>query len=212
MSLQDDLRLAWEETLPGRPGLGEELWRRWTEPHRRYHDPRHLAETLVALAVVGGDAGDPRVTRLAVWFHDAVLTGAADDEQRSADLATSRLAAAGVGGADVEEVCRLILVTRHHRPAAGDASGAAVSDADLAILAGHPDRYDESVRDLRRERTHLGLAWRTWREPLLRARLAADVYFTVAGRSAFASDAVANMRRELAAASGTAVRRRASPT
>ncbi len=192
--LRAELMSRWDETLPGQRALGDELWARWTEPHRRYHDPRHLLESLAALTVLDADT---RVTRLALWFHDAVFTGGGDDEARSSELAASRLTATGLADALVGEVARLILVTRDHAPEPGDVRGRAVSDADLAILAAPPSRYDESVFDLRTERTLQGLEWWTWRSPILRSRLRDGVFFTLPGQRSFAEAAHENLLREL---------------
>ncbi|MEK8225607.1 DUF4031 domain-containing protein [Oerskovia sp. M15] len=97
----------WESILPGLPGarkVGEDLVRRWHEPHRAYHGPAHLTHVLDSLAVLEDRApgvparGEPtpsgtsRRAQLALWFHDAVHEGVAgDDEEASAELATSLL-------------------------------------------------------------------------------------------------------------------------
>ncbi|WP_336661023.1 DUF4031 domain-containing protein [Leucobacter sp. USHLN153] len=75
--------------------LGEDLIERWNEPHRRYHDERHLEDVLLALdhLETRGERVAPE-TLLAAWFHDAVYTGApggVSDEQASADLAAATL-------------------------------------------------------------------------------------------------------------------------
>ena len=36
--------MRWNRRFPRLHGLGAELLIRWQEPHRCYHDPRHLAE------------------------------------------------------------------------------------------------------------------------------------------------------------------------
>lgn len=196
--IRDALRRQWESLLPGRSALRDELWARWTEPHRRYHDPRHLAEALDALPALAPGV-DLRLPRLALWFHDAVLTGGPTDEERSAELAADRLSAAGLPASDIADVRRLVLVTRDHRPHAGDTAEEVVSDADLAVLAAPPPRYDESVADLRRERTALGLEWTAWRQALLVSRLTGPIFFSAVGAHSLLPAAHANMRRELAA-------------
>lgn len=196
--VREALRHQWESLLPGRSALGDELWTRWTEPHRLYHDPRHLAEALDALSLLAPGV-DLRLPRLALWFHDAVLTGDPTDEERSAELAADRLTAAGLSTTDIEDVRRLVLVTRHHNPRTGDIAEEGVSDADLAILAAPPPRYDESVADLRRERSALGLEWTPRRRSLLATRLAGVTFFSAVGAQVLRPAARANMRRELSA-------------
>ncbi len=125
------------------------------------------------------EAGSAEVV-LAAWFHDAVYDGRADAEERSARLAEAELTSAGhadaghadAGHADAgpaggaaggavngvvngvvngAEVARLVRLTEHHDPAPDDRNGAALCDADLAILAATPERYREYAAGVRRE-------------------------------------------------------------
>lgn len=141
----------WGQLLPGQPALGRELLRRWQEPHRHYHDVRHLAQLLDALTLL--DTGGPsRPVALAAWFHDAVHEGTAgDDEQRSADLAMAELGAAGLPAAEVAEVARLVLLTVGHSPDPADIAGVQLVDADLSILGQPPGRYHYYTRGVRLE-------------------------------------------------------------
>lgn len=190
------LAQSWASLLPGQDALGAELLRRWSEPHRRYHDTTHLQDALDALGTLGGTT---RVERLAIWFHDAVHTGRpGHDETASAELAAVRLTTAGLASGEVAEVHRLVLVTIDHAPAGHDASGARVSDADLAILGAQPDRYLASVAALREELTaERSLDWRTERLARLAELLAAEPLFhTDAGRRRWHAQARANLTDE----------------
>jgi len=147
----------------------------------------------------GGAASDAAVTQLALWFHDAVHDGEAGrDEERSADLARARLAG-HLGTAAVDEVVRLVLVTTDHSPAAGDRSGALVSDADLAILGSAPDRYARYVRQVRAEYAHVpDDAFRTGRAAVLRGLLGGGALFrTPQGATSWEARAQRNLRDEL---------------
>ncbi|WP_264032033.1 DUF4031 domain-containing protein [Cellulosimicrobium sp. SH8] len=149
-----------------------------------------------------GDApGSAAATQLALWFHDAVHDGEAGrDEERSADLAESRLAG-HLDAATVAEVARLVLVTTDHSPAAGDQSGALVSDADLAILGSAPDRYARYVRQVRAEYAHVpDDAFRTGRAAVLRGLLGGGALFrTPQGAERWEDQARDNLTAELAA-------------
>jgi len=143
------LHRRWESVLPGRTRLGADLIARWSEPHRYYHDLGHLSDALAALDLLGPAS---RSEEIALWFHDAVHTSSpGHDEQLSAALAAQELPAVGMEAAEVAEIVRLVLVTIDHVPAAGDAAGARVSDADLAILGAEPERYQASVLAVRAE-------------------------------------------------------------
>lgn len=176
MSRADRLRRRWT-ALGGDAAAGDDLLRRWAEPHRYHHDLRHLEEVLDALdALTGGDV--PRPVALAAWFHDAVYEGrAGDDERRSADLAAAVLAP--LAPEQVDEVVRLVLLTTTHRPAPGDRDGALLCDADLWVLAAPPERYAAYVEGVRREHPHVDeAAFRAGRAAVLRDLLAAPALFT----------------------------------
>ncbi|PFG39175.1 putative metal-dependent HD superfamily phosphohydrolase [Georgenia soli] len=181
---------------------GAELLRRWDEPHRHYHDLTHLDDVLQHLDVLRADGEAVPVTaELAAWFHDAVydlVPGA--DEQRSAELARERLSDLGAGPATVAEVERLVMLTASHAPARGDAAGAALCDADLAILASSPRRYARYSAAVRAE--YAGVPdedFRRGRSAVLGGLLAHEhIFATASGRARWETPARENLRRELA--------------
>ncbi|MDN5571725.1 MAG: DUF4031 domain-containing protein [Propionibacteriaceae bacterium] len=141
-------RRHWDANPPAPTAVRDELLRRWREPHRHYHDVRHLAHFLHALDVLGAAE---RVAVLAAWCHDAVHTGAAgDDEHASAELAATLLGD-HLPATEMAEIQRLVLLTIDHDPDADDHLGAAFVDADLAVLALPPARYHVYSRDVRLE-------------------------------------------------------------
>jgi predicted metal-dependent HD superfamily phosphohydrolase len=143
--------------LPDAPDLGGRLVAAYGEERRTYHDLRHLTEVLDRLDELhaAGTPFDPVAVRLAAWFHDAVHEGRPGDEERSARWAEEALAEAGLEAPLVAEVARLVRMTEHHDPAPDDLGGAALSDADLAILASPPERYADYVAAVRLEYAHV---------------------------------------------------------
>jgi predicted metal-dependent HD superfamily phosphohydrolase len=141
---------AWQRIFPGEETVGRDLLERWSQPHRRYHTPEHLALMLRVIDEHAELADDPDAVRLAAWFHDAVYeVFAADNEEQSAALAGTTLAALGLSASRVSEVARLVRLTAGHQVAPGDRNGALLADADLAILASDGAgyaRYAEAVR------------------------------------------------------------------
>lgn len=191
------LRERWRSLAPRAPALGEDLLTRWSEPHRRYHDVRHLLHLLETLEALG--AAEP-VVRWAAWFHDAVHEGrAGDDERASAALARDALASL-LPAADVAEVVRLVELTIDHSPGPSDARGVQLSDADLAILGAPRGRYDVYARDVRAEYAHVAdAAFVRGRTAVLEGLLAAPVLFVGdAARDAFEDRARGNMAAEVA--------------
>ncbi|GGF53845.1 hypothetical protein GCM10011519_29700 [Marmoricola endophyticus] len=183
--------------LPWPPGydeaLRDALLRAYDEPGRGYHDRTHLCEVLARLAELGVDDG---AVVLAAWFHDAVYDGAGDDEERSAAWAESALSDEPDLAA---EVGRLVRLTATHRPEPGDVAGAALCDADLAILAAGPERYATYTAGVRTEYAHVPDAdFRAGRRAVLDGLLAKEHLFeTEDGRARWERAARANLRREL---------------
>ncbi|SEU06731.1 HD domain-containing protein [Nonomuraea wenchangensis] len=199
------LAAAWARLAGASPAAlatGAELIARWSEPHRHYHDRAHLAAVLAAVDDLAGDAADPDAVRLAAWFHDAVYDGhPGRDEERSAQLAQSRLPRCGVPPAVVAEVARLVRLTAAHDTlTAGDANGAVLCDADLAVLGGPTGGYAAYAAAVRREYAHVpDDLFRPARADVLRRLLAAPaLYRTARGRASWEERARANMTAELA--------------
>ena len=183
--------------------LRDRLRQRWSEPQRAYHTMDHLGEVLRVideLEVAGEPVTDPRVLRLAAWYHDAVYDPrAADNEEASAALARAELPSIGLAPARVERVAALVLVTRDHDPGA-DPDAKVLCDADLAVLARSPDGYADYAGAVRREYAFVpDDAWRRGRAALLASLLARDALYTTPTQRSRAEDrARRNLQTELA--------------
>ena len=164
---------------------------------RGYHDTRHLAEVLDRVDELrdAGEVFDHEAVTLAAWFHDAVYDGQAGAEERSAQWALRALAGRPAAG----EVARLVRLTERHLPADDDANGCVLSDADLAILAASPERYEEYVADVRREYAHVpDELFRPGRAAVLGDLLAKQSLFhTAHAREHWEAPARANVEAEL---------------
>lgn len=190
------LREGWAELVGSSPqadAVGEDLVARWAEPHRLYHTLDHLQTVLGHLDVIGGTPP----ARLAAWYHDAVYQpDRPDNERASADLAAATLSSLGL---DTREVVRLVLLTAGHSPDPSDESGAALCDADLAVLGSTPSHYEAYRRAVREEYGFLDeTAWAVGRVRVLKALVARDhIYATALGRDRWEDAARQNLRREL---------------
>lgn len=171
------------------------LWERYGEPHRRYHDQRHLDEVLAAVDVLVDEAADLDAVRWAAWFHDAVYEiGADDNEEQSARLA-ERLLPETLA----PEVARLVRMTATHKPATGDVDGAVLCDADLHILAAAEGRYAEYVADVRAEYAAMGDAdFASGRADVLDALLTGPIFHTATARRLWEDRARSNVSAEVA--------------
>ncbi|MGC5615516.1 DUF4031 domain-containing protein [Georgenia sp. Z1491] len=183
--------------------LGSDLLERWQEPHRRYHDLRHLEAVLLDLDELAADGAEITVAvELAAWFHDAVHEGRTpDDERASAELARAALASPAIdptGSGDLaDEVARLVLTTAEHDGTDRDA--ALLGDADLAILASSPVRYERYARDVRAEYAHVpDEAFASGRSAVLTALTGRGTIFaTPEGRARWEERARHNVAAEL---------------
>jgi predicted metal-dependent HD superfamily phosphohydrolase len=133
---------------PNAEAVGTALVDAWNESHRHYHGQGHLvwlldeAERRVDLIV------EPAFVGFASWFHDAIYTpGALDNEARSAAWAREAIAEEPLA----ERVARVIEMTRNH--AQGEATGDAALflDMDVAILGAPSRDYRRYAAGVRRE-------------------------------------------------------------
>ncbi|MFJ9406420.1 hypothetical protein [Streptomyces sp. NPDC101393] len=130
----------------------DNLLARWSEPQRRYHTVEHLTAVLERIDELGHHADDLAAVQLAAWFHDAVYRpDRSENEERSAALAELALPELGVGAPRTADVARLVRLTVTHDPGPDDRDGEVLCDADLAVLAGSPDRYAAYAAAVREE-------------------------------------------------------------
>ncbi len=215
--MEERLRAQWQaairdghapETGAPRPGQVEDaldrLLARHREPHRRYHTVTHVAAVLDTaedlLAEI--DGADAAAIRLALFFHDAVYDPQAvpgANEAASAALAGRELALLGVGTGCAGAAGAAIMATADHRlPPDRSPTTAVVLDADLAILAAEPARYEAYVAGVRAEYAYVDdEGWRAGRAAVIAAFLDRPVIFVTAPMHASEHRARANLSAEL---------------
>jgi predicted metal-dependent HD superfamily phosphohydrolase len=116
---------------------------RYEEPHRYYHDKRHLAHCLKEFDLALDRMRYPDQVEMAIWFHDVInQPGHPDNEARSAELFRG-LAEPVMSARFVPAVVALILVTTH-RESPSDPDHKILCDIDLASL-GYP--WESYLRD-----------------------------------------------------------------
>ena len=193
--MSDDLAARWP--LSDHLDVRDALLAAYGDPARGYHDSLHLSEVLDRIDEItgAGVTGDGPAVRLAAWFHDGVYDGERGDEDRSAVWAEEVLADSG----HADQVARLVRLTEHHDPAADDLAGQVLCDADLAILAAPPDRYDAYLAGVRRDYAHVSdTDFAAGRAAVLRDLAArARLFHTAYAREHWEPAARANLAREL---------------
>ena len=166
---------------------------------RSYHNVSHLTDCLGEFESVGELADDAGAVEAAIWFHDAVyVPGAADNEQRSAELAVEVLGRLGVGAERLEEIARLVRATDHQgAPDPRDAK--LVCDIDLAVLGKPWAEYSRYAAAVGGEYSMPADQFAAGRAAFLREMLAKKyVYHTEHFRRQYEQTARKNIQLELA--------------
>ena len=171
----------------------------YAEPARAYHTAEHIQDCLAHLDLFRQTAQRPDEAEAAIWFHDAVyLPGHPENEERSADLARTALAHAGVPPNMVKRVGNMILATRH-QAAVEDRDAALVCDIDLSVLGRSPNLFDRFEQQIRQEYASLSeSAYRNGRSQVLEKFLERPaIYQTTPFRERYEAQARANLARTL---------------
>jgi len=153
------LRGRWEALWRGL-GAGEapinevfaDVAARYDEDGRYYHNFNHVDRVLTVADQLSHHAHDFTAVQLALWFHDVVYDPrAADNEEESAAYAAAALQRLQLAPDTIDEVLRLILATKAHAAADGDANAQVVLDADLAALGAEWSQYAQDGDNIRQE-------------------------------------------------------------
>lgn len=179
--------------------LYRELMSRYRDPHRSYHNERHLDECLSCFADVGAEARRPAEIEMAIWFHDAIYDSRRqDNEDLSADWAQRETVRFGVSRESAERIHSLILATKHQcAPVTQDSK--ILVDVDLAILGADFSRFDQYEKQVREEYSWVpGFLFRRKRRQLLEELLGRQtIYSTPLFRERYEQRARDNLRRSL---------------
>lgn len=174
-----ELRIAWECHV-GRTLSANECFAsvvgRYREPHRHYHDVRHVRWVVRHVReLAGGHVFDDLGPAIAAaFFHDAIYDPASTgNETASATLASAVLHELGWSDALVAQVSTMIVGTIDHDWTATTSIDAHVLyAADLGVLAAEPAGYSAYVRNVRREYGHVSDDdWAVGRAAVLRSFL-----------------------------------------
>lgn len=129
----------------------EALVAAYSEPGRHYHTLEHISACLGHLDDCIEKLASPREVEIALWFHDAIYKPfRSDNEQQSAEWASSFLGECGAAPEEIERVYDLIMATAHDAPTQTK-DEAILIDIDLSILGAEPSVYDIFERGVRKE-------------------------------------------------------------
>ena len=144
---------------PAPAGLQAELMTAWSEPHRHYHDQRHLRECLALWMRWREHSERPGEVAIALWFHDAIYDPRdGSNELNSAAWVARSLTRASADSDTVQRVHDLVMATQHGAtpetaPAAPGSSLDAqlLVDIDLSILGSPAERFGRYDQDVCKE-------------------------------------------------------------
>ena len=204
MQISDPIARQLLALLPGNSegcvGAAADLLALYAADGRFYHTLAHVHDVLDHLRPHLAEAHNPGALQLATWFHDAIYDPRRyDNEAQSAAYATAVLANLGAAAGLIDETARLIRLTERHETAVADSDGHILLDADLAVLAADPSRYDAYAQAIRREYAHIpSKAYRQGRTAVLARLLAREQLYFLPAHGAWEIPARLNLRREMA--------------
>jgi predicted metal-dependent HD superfamily phosphohydrolase len=176
-------------------------------PYHSWHHVEHAFAQAFSIVVQSPHpvtTGDWDLLALAIMYHDAVYESRVSEsgkgnEERSADLMERHLSSLDFDPDLIAEIRRLILLTQNHRlKDPRDFRGAAMLDADLAILAAPAADYDAYAKAIREEYDWVEPeAYRVGRTRVLENFLTRPSLFSTNLLST--EQAHKNLRREIAA-------------
>lgn len=127
------------------------------ESHRAYHTSDHIVSMLDECGEIEGQLVNPRVVKMAIWYHDVVYEPAtkdhrviADNEERSAYRAELDLKKLKMPKKFIARVGELIRATTHAVPVS-DPDVQFLVDLDLAILGRSAREFDTYEAGIRKE-------------------------------------------------------------
>lgn len=201
LDLKDQWLTLWRDLSPqGNPLTYYELLRkRYTEPHRYYHNLHHIDHDLTEYMSVRQRLNRPHEVEMAIWFHDAIYEiGSFENEAKSATLALTVINEIALPRAFGLFVRDLILVTEHRfKPQNDDASF--MADIDLSFFGQPTAAYDQDEMKIRKEHAIIPeAAYKIGRAAILRSFLnRSSIYYTTVFREKYETQARSNLQRTL---------------
>ena len=96
---------------------GAEVYRdlraHYSEGHRRYHTPAHIAHCLKLFDLASHKMDEPDAVEMSIWFHDAIYDGSASDNEERSARYFIQTCGSDVDQAFQSKVHDLIMVTVH---------------------------------------------------------------------------------------------------
>jgi predicted metal-dependent HD superfamily phosphohydrolase len=183
--------------------LANDLWieieTSYSTKKRHYHTLAHLENLLTQLTPIKSQIKNWDTVLFTLFYHDIVYNSLKkDNEEKSAELAESRLKSIAVPQSIIDHCKAQILATKQHLPSQ-DTDTNYFTDADLSILGADWETYSVYSKQVRKEYSiYPALIYNPGRKKVLEHFLKmerifkTDYFFTK-----FESQAKQNLQREL---------------
>ena len=171
----------------------------YSEPHRFYHNLRHVGNCLTELDSVKQLVQQPDLVEFAIWYHDTIYDAQAkDNEEQSAELAYGVCLDAKLSHDFANNTKDLILATKHNSVPQG-IDARLLIDVDLSILGKPAAEFDEYEHNIRREYSWVPEnQFRQGRSQILQMFLDRDsIYLTDFFKGKYESQARENLQRSI---------------
>ncbi|KAI9204077.1 uncharacterized protein BJ171DRAFT_128455 [Polychytrium aggregatum] len=169
----------------------DSLSRRYSEPHRAYHNLDHIHDCLArfdeyaAYAVRPEAASHPALdgqawddVEMAIWYHDVVYDPRHPDNEHQSCVLFREHAAGLAAQERIDRVAATIMATQAH--VSSSTAEALMLDIDLSILGQPEDRFAEYDDAIRKEYGHVSESdYRAGRSKVLRSFLARPRIFVL---------------------------------
>ncbi|GAA5025062.1 hypothetical protein GCM10011506_09250 [Marivirga lumbricoides] len=131
--------------------LWNEIATSYSQKKRYYHNLNHLSYMCDKLSTYQEKINDRDTLLFSIFYHDIVYDATRqDNEEKSADLARLRLAELGFPNHQIEKSSQQIIATRSHQKS-DESDTNFLLDFDLCILGDTPEKYQEYIRNIRKE-------------------------------------------------------------
>lgn len=129
----------------------QEIEKSYSQKNRKYHNLTHLENMILELENVKEEISDYDVMLFSVYYHDIIYKATAkDNEEKSAEIAKTRLDKLNISNERITKIYNQILATKSHKRS-DDSDTNFLLDADLAILGKDWKVYDNYIQQIRKE-------------------------------------------------------------
>jgi predicted metal-dependent HD superfamily phosphohydrolase len=151
----------------------EELMTVYSQPHRYYHNLKHVRQVLDCIDEVRMQAQNLAVLQLVAWFHDVVYNPRARNNEENSVIYTSQVLQKLKLSTDLEKVKTIILRTKTHQYEGSDRDTQIFLDADLSILGSNLSEYQVYMAIIRCE-----YEWVSQQEYCRKRKMILEIFLT----------------------------------